>query len=506
MRNLTTTYNACSVLAKPRAMLIVSLLLIIALLLYQKLLDYRLGFLCVASVLVGICWPTTIASWPAIVCQIVFPYLVIICLVLKRVERPIIGTRKYPLYIGKRLLKDGNVTERDWSISDWIVAVRAGDKTESSKETETSTTIGTQIEIAETPANTETLNAEASGDKSVPKSKPKPDPNSEIYIVRKAVINSKIGLFEWSKSDLDEKKYHLYPVGWATSCVPDNMNMSDVITDREMSPGHSCLDFALYLAIQMSNLKLYTYFSSMMWLRWHTMVCYALLILFAGHDGFAMQLAMINFVVAVEVYWLHLGTGNEEIGYTLYDGLQKWLYNIYTRYENVPVDLTLKPEEKGRAVVDTVIDRIKHSGIFENDFEYIRRIAWVESQYGTNASTNYKQGGIWQMDKKKFVKTMNSETYPNLTDKYDKIKSEFCIDWEVVKWEDLSKPLHGGLAIYLYMSTCEDKIPYSIREQAIHWMKNYREESQTDKSKFVDDVVANEQEELRGTYVHALTY
>ena len=43
------------------------------------------------------------------------------------------------------------------------------------------------------------------------------------------------------------------------------------------------------------------------------------------------------------------------------------------------VDLTREPEVRGSLVVETVVDRIERSAIFENDFGYMRRIAWAET-------------------------------------------------------------------------------------------------------------------------------
>ena len=56
------------------------------------------------------------------------------------------------------------------------------------------------------------------------------------------------------------------------------------------------------------------------------------------------------------------------------------------------VDMTREPEVRGSLAVETVVDRIERSAIFENDFGYIRRIAWVETRDGLNRTFTFRPG------------------------------------------------------------------------------------------------------------------
>ena len=452
-------------------MLTISLLLVSALLLSRKLADNQLRSLCVVSALLsGVIWSPII----------VLPYLMIIWRMIRRAMDHPIKTR-YPLFIARKRLigvSQPGTVDRDWSLSyEWLVVVGIPP----SETVRTCTDDGVNS-------------------------------NLEFYLVRKAeLLNSgDVKQFKWSKSDLENQSYHLYHVGWSTH-PPD---MSAIVTDKAVSSGYSCLEFALYLAIQMSSLKVYTYFCSTFWLRWPLLICYALLILLAQYDGYGMQLAMINLIAAVEIYWLHLGSGIYTKIYTQHEEIQptpkptpkpipKPIPEPIPKLPNPSVnpDLIYNPDISGRKIVDAVINKIRKYETFKNDFGYIRRIAWAETKYGLDHARPGYHGGLWKMDKEIFAKTKDTNSYPALTEKYDKIKSQCDIDWPSVQWEDLRKPLHGGLAIYLYMNMCVDEsIPSSVQDQARHWKNNYNRE-EVNEEIFTGQVVDIEANGIGGTYV-----
>lgn len=131
---------------------------------------------------------------------------------------------------------------------------------------------------------------------------------------------------------------------------------------------------------------------------------------------------------------------------------------------------------RGSLAVETVMDRIERSAIFENDFGYIRRIAWVETRDGLNRAFTFRpgyHGGLWQVDEVVFQETKNTAAYPLLIEKYQQIRVEFDIEWPTMEWEELRKPLHCGLAVWLYMFTRSESIPLNIHDQADHWKRNY---------------------------------
>ncbi len=62
-------------------------------------------------------------------------------------------------------------------------------------------------------------------------------------------------------------------------------------------------------------------------------------------------------------------------------------------------DATIEPNASGQLVVEATIKRLLHSGIFDVGLLFLRRLACVESTYGTDPET-YRfgyHGGIWQV-------------------------------------------------------------------------------------------------------------
>jgi len=148
----------------------------------------------------------------------------------------------------------------------------------------------------------------------------------------------------------------------------------------------------------------------------------------------------------------------------------------YAQLDRNTVDRTKEPEVRGSEAVETVVGRIERSAIFENDYGYIRRIAWVETRDGLNRTATFRDGyhgGLWQVDEVIFQETKDPVRYPQLLDKYEQLQTEFAIDWSAVGWVELRKPLYSGLAVYLYMTTIVGNIPLNVHDQADHWKRNY---------------------------------
>ena len=142
------------------------------------------------------------------------------------------------------------------------------------------------------------------------------------------------------------------------------------------------------------------------------------------------------------------------------------------------VDNTLTPKSTGRDVVEAVVDKIQKSGIFPDDREILRRIAYVESLFGNEKGTfrSGYTGGIWQVDLTGFKSTqINRQTgaTPALKRIYDEIRIRFEIDWMTVTWEDLLKPLYSGLASRIFLADKPDAIPDDLQGQAEYWKKFY---------------------------------
>ena len=121
---------------------------------------------------------------------------------------------------------------------------------------------------------------------------------------------------------------------------------------------------------------------------------------------------------------------------------------------------------------DTPYDEVNltREPVFERDrlYDYIRRIAEVESKDGLDDSTyrNGYHGGLWQVNEPNFMFTQEHTCYLVLTDKYKLVNDKFDIDWLTLQWRELRKPLWSGVAACLYMCAVGGKIPSSISKQA----------------------------------------
>ena len=140
-------------------------------------------------------------------------------------------------------------------------------------------------------------------------------------------------------------------------------------------------------------------------------------------------------------------------------------------------DLTTQPGTNGSAVVSACISRVQQSGIFTSDNEMLRRIAYVETDYGNNENTYRSDydGGIWAVNEDIFNETKNTASYSILTSLHQSIQSNFSIQWSSVEWNDLRKPLYSALSARLYFYTVSASIPISsnIQSQATYWMTYY---------------------------------
>ena len=153
-------------------------------------------------------------------------------------------------------------------------------------------------------------------------------------------------------------------------------------------------------------------------------------------------------------------------------------------------DLTVQAGANGSSVVTACVSRIQQSGIFTSDNEFLRRIAYVETNDGSDADT-YRDGydgGIWAVSQDLFQSTQNTASYSVLTNLHLQIQTSFSIQWSAVQWNDLRKPLYSALAARLYFYTVSTSIPISsyVQSQATYWASYYNTLGST--SEFVTTV------------------
>ena len=136
------------------------------------------------------------------------------------------------------------------------------------------------------------------------------------------------------------------------------------------------------------------------------------------------------------------------------------------------VDLTREPGTNGRDVVQACIAVITQPGIFSEDQQLLRRIAYVETRDGLDPDTYAcnNDGGIWQLSETKYsaTKTVNQQLLQN-------IAAHFYIDWTATVWSDLRKPLFSALAARLYfkVKTAEISLSHDISAQGNYWATYY---------------------------------
>ena len=147
---------------------------------------------------------------------------------------------------------------------------------------------------------------------------------------------------------------------------------------------------------------------------------------------------------------------------------------------------TETPEATGERVVNDVLDRFNETGLEtdENVLLFMRRMAWVESQFG-GYNLTFRQGfhgGIWQKSLKAFRMTQKENTM-----KHQQIKDLLEINWEKVPWSECRKPLYSALTVWLYLCLSPTPIPELLEEQAEFWVE-YKKECAPMVQDFIDHV------------------
>ena len=134
-------------------------------------------------------------------------------------------------------------------------------------------------------------------------------------------------------------------------------------------------------------------------------------------------------------------------------------------------DNTVKSGEVGEAVVIATVDKIRESGRFRDDFQFLRRMAKLETDYGKRTST----GGIWNY--RKPFRFLDASS----------LKDEFSKNCRFAKQEDgdLRIPLCSALAVMLYLERMGEHIPPSIEGQADFWNMHFSQDSLTTED-FID--------------------
>ena len=131
-------------------------------------------------------------------------------------------------------------------------------------------------------------------------------------------------------------------------------------------------------------------------------------------------------------------------------------------------------EASGEKAVNDVLQRFRDTGLETNETTllFMRRMAWVESNFGNSPYTFRRgfHGGIWQKDLKAFRDTQNVKKFPILLEKHRRIQEIFNITWIKAPWGELRKPLYSALAAWLYLCLSPTPIPLTLQDQAVFWV------------------------------------
>lgn len=143
-------------------------------------------------------------------------------------------------------------------------------------------------------------------------------------------------------------------------------------------------------------------------------------------------------------------------------------------------DETLKDGATGTGVVIATVNAIRSSEIFPNDYQFLRRMARVESNDG-DIETN---GGIWQVNRSE-VWTRFQHVYTQHFERTQElqilVKWAFNISWTstFLLAQELNKPLYSALVVQMYIQYQEETIPDDIPGQADLWHRLFNTGSAT---------------------------
>lgn len=147
---------------------------------------------------------------------------------------------------------------------------------------------------------------------------------------------------------------------------------------------------------------------------------------------------------------------------------------VSSQCDNRGVDDTLSTEATGENVVTTAANKIRNSGIFGDDHQFLRRMAKVESDDGVNIGS--QMGGIWRVDNTRFRK-VNEYLLQNPCSHHqedpclqEQLEVMLCVDLDVIHYEELDAPLYSALYVMIYLvETLRRTIPDTIEAQALLW-------------------------------------
>ena len=160
------------------------------------------------------------------------------------------------------------------------------------------------------------------------------------------------------------------------------------------------------------------------------------------------------------------------------------------------VDRTLEEGATGDDVVIATVNKISESGIFQDDFQFLRRMAYVETNFGVTATPG--SGGIWAVSETAFrvvtrtIQLSHFRPYGRLFESSFGLKwTEAvvignCLQMNVCNRQKLDVPLYSALSVMVYtelLSHMSHMIPDNITQQAQLWKDLFHSSDTSDVDK-----------------------
>ena len=149
---------------------------------------------------------------------------------------------------------------------------------------------------------------------------------------------------------------------------------------------------------------------------------------------------------------------------------------VFSQCNTQSVDRTLEDGADGEDVVKATADKIRESGIFGDDHDFLRRMAKVESDNRRNVG----MGGIWRVDSGTFKDMddfiLSQQETPETPTLQSQFEERFCFSWSanvtLRNYSAMDVPLYSALTVMVYLSLTGQIIPQNTEQQAELWTEH----------------------------------
>ncbi|KAH7730725.1 Collagen alpha-4(VI) chain, partial [Aphelenchoides avenae] len=147
----------------------------------------------------------------------------------------------------------------------------------------------------------------------------------------------------------------------------------------------------------------------------------------------------------------------------------------------------------GPEIVDSCVRKIQRSCIFDNDYDFLRRVAFQETRDGrvlvSQWSNNKSLGGIWQVDGPSLA-NLKSANYGVFLRMKDEVAATFNVSIDSLDFGtgDLQVPLQGSIAASGKILALQQPVPMTLEAQAKYWANYYTTNNHARPEDFVNNL------------------